>query len=213
MENEELAQDVPEEQLDTEDTDVTEVEEQQEEYVAPEAQGQTYTADEVSALQQYVRQAAQQIQQYQQQLQQYELAGMDEDERQAAVLQQQQQSLSQREQQLQEWYATNQWYNYYKGWVPQEALQGQDPVSWQHSALTYLYQQSQAAMKESAKLKAENASLRKALNPGQQPPKVSTGSGAPVGKKSLWDMTWDEMESMKNAALLGQLDPNDYPSI
>jgi hypothetical protein len=175
-------------------------------------QTRDYSPQEVTALQQYVQQAAAQMQQYQQQLQQYQMAELSDEERAQAQVRQQSDQLSQREAQLNDWYARNQWYQYYNKWVPEGTIQGDDPVAWQHSALAHLYESNETMKRENAKLTKEVEALRKATQ-ATPAPKVSTQGGAPVLKKALWDMSWEEMTALKDAALLGQVGPDDYPSV
>lgn len=171
-----------------------------------------YSQDEVAALQAYVQQAAAQMQQYQQQLRQYEMAELDDDERNARLYQQQAEALSQREAELQEWYARNQWYQYYNQWVPEGTVTGEDPVQWQHSVLSHLYTENQTQARELAKLRSEVEALKRV---GVQPaaPKVTTQGGAPAPRKSVWDMSWEEMEALKEAALMGTVSPTDFPGV
>lgn len=208
--NDAVEEEVPEEGVEeeVEEESPDEVRTFEYEPVTPE-----YGDDEVAALQAYVRNAAAQLQQYQNALRQYELQGLDEPEKEKVLLQQQQQALAQQEYAMKEWYAKNQLYNYYKQWAPEDRLAGTEPMQWQHSALSYLHETALHYYNEAERLANEVKSLRRGLNPGSTPPRVSTGSGAPPAKKSLWDMNWDQIQAFKNAAVLGQVGPEDYPAI
>lgn len=150
----------------------------------------------------------QQIQQMKQQNNSYQTENMSDEEYAAWEQQQHGDQLANREAHLQAQLFNQQYGQYISQFAPPEVLaagQGQ-PEHMAHAALVHLHT-------DNVRLKQENEALKLAA---QATPPVPTttqqpGTAAP-GAPSVWDLSYDEIEKMKNAALTGLSTP-DYPSI
>jgi len=109
-------------------------------------------------------------------------------------------------------YATD-LYHYYQQFVPQNVIQGETPTDWQTSVLSHLQAEVQRLTTENQRLTTESAGLRQSVVPGVTAPPVSSGTGPASGKKRLGDMSWQEIEAMKETAIDGNLPLEDYPAV
>lgn len=180
----------------------------------PEASAKTESTVDAQAawenqwLRQTVTQMAEQLRQSQAEMQQYVMAGMDDAEKQAYLLQQKEQQLTTEQRTWQETVEREQWSRYYTQYLPTGVqLQGATPVEWQHGVLTHLYNSNETLRKEVEALKA------KLTNPNPNPPKISALTPAPVARKQAEQFTLKDIQRIQEQALLGAVDANDFPSI
>jgi len=155
----------------------------------------------------------QQYQNIQTRLDEYETAAMSEEERETWQLQRDRNALSQQQQDLAEAAYATDLYHYYQQFVPQNVIQGETPTDWQTSVLSHLQAEVQRLTTENQRLTTESAGLRQSVVPGATAPPVSSGGGPAAGKKRLGDMTWQEIEAMKETAIDGTLPLEDYPAV
>lgn len=166
---------------------------------------------ETSRLRNYVGQLTDQLEQYRERLEAAELADMDEADRLIAVNKRRQQELEQRERQFQDQQANSQWYDYFRQWPgvdPNSLDRNAGAVEWQHSVLT---QYAQTIHKQ----KAQIDQLKKVLEGQrtQKPEPTSVQSSSPVQRKSVYQMNFDEMDSLVDRARHGLVTADDYPPL
>lgn len=193
-------------------TDTQDVEIEEEQIDVPPYPGssehQQRSADpEVRRQSTIVQQLTAELEETRQRLEQYELADMDEDDQRMLQLQRREQQLQQRQSQIEAQEVNSTWRNYYSQWpgVEPTDLEGQGPIEWQHSVLT---RYANTIHNQNRQITA----LKDALK-GQQkvkPEPTSRGSASPVGRKTIYQTPWDEIERRQQLALKGQLRPEDY---
>lgn len=165
-------------------------------------------------LEQQYQGSLQQIQKLQGDLREYEYAGLDEGEAAQRQLQDRTQQLQEQEYRIQEQQYASDLYRFYAGYVPTEAIQGYTPSEWQQSVLSHMQGEAKHLQGEVTRLQGEVKALKSAARPGDNAPKVPSGGGGPAsGKRSLYAMTWEEREAMRQQAELGTLRPEDYPAV
>ena len=174
---------------------------------SPEHQQEPATDPEGRRLHGIVNELTYELQQARSQLEEYQLADMDEDDRRILQLQQREEELTQRQQELQAREINNTWYDYYSQWpgVEQTDLAGQGPIEWQHAVLS---KYANTVHNQQRKIEA----LQQALKGQQQakPEPTTKGGASPVGRKTIYQTPWDEIERMHKRALKGQLTSEDY---
>jgi hypothetical protein len=175
----------------------------------PTATPQRPSADpgrELSWLRTQYQAALSDLQKTRAELQEYEYAALDEGERGDRVMQDKLTALQEQEQQLQEAaYAQGLW-EYYTSLVPHTVIQGDNPVQWQESVMGHL-------TGEVARLRKENAALRKSAVPGGGAPKVPQAAGGAPSKKSMFAYDWEDIERMREAAEQGLISGDDLPGV
>ena len=155
-----------------------------------------------------VQQLAQQLQQAQQELQNYTLAGMDETERQAYLLQQKEQQLTAEQQSWQENIERQQWLQYYTAYLPKGSnLVGANPVEWGHHVITTLHAKNQQLEKDLTALKAKLTTTTPVA------PKLASTAASPLSRKRPEQFSLKDIQQIQEQALLGSVDPNQFPSI
>jgi DNA repair exonuclease SbcCD ATPase subunit len=196
----EQVQEVPQSAVESVETPPSHVEEHA---VEP---SQTILLDELEWYRTQYAQVVSQLQELQRQLEEYETAAMDDEERAEWELERRRQHLEEQQRQLAEVQYAQSLYQYYSGFVPRDWIKGRDPSEWQHSVLTRM-------KAELDRLRKENEALRRSAAPGQAAPKVGTVSGPAKGKKTLWEMTPEERETLMKRALMGMTSPEDFPPV
>jgi hypothetical protein len=173
--------------------------------------------DDANWLRAAVTELSQKYQAAAQRLEEYETAGLDDDEKARISLQREREALQRERAQMQANYATGEWKAYYAQFKPPtDALQGDDPVKWQHNVLTHLHKERQVLDAKVAKLnqQLEALKLAAAKPAGATPEPVGGGSGAPnPGVKTIDQISWDELEDLQSRALAGLPSTIEYPTL
>jgi hypothetical protein len=177
----------------------------------PNIPGYANKDNEVDWLRNAVAQLSGKLQHTEQALAQYELAGLDEGEAQTKQLSMQRDQMQQRLADLEDTLARRTWQDYYSGWgAPNEVIQGDDPLQWQHQLLAWFHQEREKLAKEN---KALQGALTKQKAPGTQAPKIGAQGGPGPGKRALHDMSDDEFEVLLDKARWGNIDLSEFPSV
>lgn len=140
----------------------------------------------------------------QKELREYEYAALDDDERGQREYQDRLRQLEEQEMRLQEEAYSQGLWQYYSSLVPSQAIQGSNPVEWQESVMTYF-------TTEIHRLRQENAALKKSAKPGATAPSVPRAGGNKPPKKSMYGMTWEEIEALREGAEYGLISGDDLP--
>ena len=177
----------------------------------PSIPGYANKDNEVDWLRNAVAQLSGKLNQTEQALAQYELAGLDEGEAQTKQLSMQRDQMQQRLADLEDTLARRTWKDYYDGWgAPPEAIQGDDPLQWQHQLLAWFHQEREKLAKEN---KALQTALTKQKAPGTAAPKIGAQGGPGPGKRQLHEMSDDEFEVLLDKARWGNIDLSEYPAV
>lgn len=185
-------------------TPATEPIEEQPEPAQQQASQPDFTRRELEWLRSTVQKQNEQMSRLQKELEEYELAGLDPEEAAQKRIQRLEQELQQREQAQMANQARQEWRQYYKQFnVPDELLEGDDPITWQHNTLSHLQKQAADALDQVAALKK--------VQDTPKAPKVTSKPGSGANKRTVWDYSFEEIETMADEIRFGQRDPGDIP--
>ena len=180
--------------------------------------GQTeQPVNEADWLRQQYAQMAQQYQTVQLQLQEMQYKDLPEDERAAAMQQQEVSQLRQYVEQMQQQQALQQWQNYWAQFLPDPTpiRQEIDPIKMGHHVATSLYQQAKGLQAQLAQKDLEIAALKKSAGLPQSGLQVTTGGqGSPV-RVTLKDLMKDpeKLDRLYRRAAMGLLEDSEIPSL
>jgi hypothetical protein len=130
------------------------------------------------------------------------LQGLTEDEAEWARMERENQEMREQQQKMQQYVLMQKYAQYYQQFAPNDVWgNGRTIQEMGHLALVHLHQQN-------SQLRQELEALKKASVAPPAAPNVSQTPAAQPGKKSVWDMSWKEIEQRRKAAEQGlPIDP------
>ena len=180
--------------------------------------GQTdQPVNETDWLRQQYADMAQQYQVVQQQLQEMQFQGLPDDERVAALKEQEVSQLRQVVEQIQQREALVQWQNYWAQFVEDATpvRAEQDPIKMGHHVAATLVKEKRELKKELRTKDAEIAALKKAVGLPQPGPQVTTGGAGSTPSYTFRDLVKDPVKfnALMRRAEMGLLQDGEIPPI